>query len=394
MNPSIEYSDVLLRVLIRYLNGIITIGISFPVLKLYFKNQRRFYLHWGVGFLFYGINIIVRAYFDYQPGPYWESFIWLIFIFYYLGFMNIIVGIGDLIGHAKGAFAYSILLLIIPALIYLLPNDSGFLWTIGISPYALISLSLIFIKRTYGEALDLFIVGWVLLLIINIAMPLEMMNPVYIDIVAILAKLIIFQGMMSPRFSLLADNMKQFLLAGLPEVYPSDINEHIILILPNESHRENELEWISHHVTDNSKNGIRTVLVTLYDLITSSQLETKGLHRDDIYLVRLMPKGDRVMQSIGDSVAVMSDELNRFKMLISEIIDFSNERKIHCNIILYSLSWAIHTHGEEEVYSLILEKTPDLKASFVQLYCFFYPKTHEELEVAKFKRLADKIIII
>ena len=126
MNPSIEYSDVLLRVLIRYLNGIITIGISFPVLKLYFKNQRRFYLHWGVGFLFYGINIIVRAYFDYQPGPYWESFIWLIFIFYYLGFMNIIVGIGDLIGHAKGAFASSILLLIIPALIYLLPNDSGF----------------------------------------------------------------------------------------------------------------------------------------------------------------------------------------------------------------------------------------------------------------------------
>jgi len=331
---------------------------------------------------------------DYQPEPYRDSFIWIIFIFYFLGFMNIIIGIGELLGQPKIAFAYSLLLLIIPVLINILPSGTGLMWTISLSPYALISLSLIFIKRKYGESLDLFIVGWVILLIINIAMPLDMMNPVYIDLVAILAKIIIFHGMMGPRFSILADNMKQFLLTGLPEEYPSSINEHIILILPNESHRGNELEWISHHVTDNSKLGIRTVLVTLYDLITPSQLETKGLHRDDIYFVRLMPKGDRVMQSIGDSMAVMSDELTRLKMLISEIIEFSNERKIHCNIILYSLSWAIHTHGEAEVYSLILEKAPDLKASSVQIYCFFYPETHEELEVAKFKRLADKIIVI
>ena len=394
INPSIEMSDALLRILVRLLNGIITASFFLPLIQLYFKNRRRFYLNWSAGFLFYGINIIIRAVMDYQPEPYRDSFIWIIFIFYFLGFSNIIIGIGELLGRPKTAFAYSLLLLIIPIMINILPSGTGLMWTISLSPYALISLSLIFIKRKYGESLDLFIVGWVLLFIINIAMPLDMMNPIYIDLVAILAKLIIFHGMMSPRFSILADNMKQFLLTGLPEVYPSDINEHIILILPNESHRENELEWISHHVTDNSKHGIRTVLVTLYDLITSSQLETKGLHRDDVYLVRLMPKGDRVMQSIGDRVAVMSDELTRLKMLISEIIDFSNERKIHCNIILYSLSWAIHTHGEEEVYSLILEKTPDLKASFVQLYCFFYPGTHEELEVAKFKRLADKIITI
>jgi len=392
--PSIEMSDALLRILVRLLNGIITASFFLPLIQLYFKNRRRFYLNWSAGFLFYGINIIIRAVLDYNPIPNRDSFIWIIFIFYFLGFSNIIIGIGELLGRPKAAFAYSFLLLIIPALINILPNEFGLMWIISLSPYALISLSLIFIKRKYGESLDLFIVGWVLLLIINTAMPLEMMNPVYVDLVAILAKLIILQGMMSPRFSLLADNMKQFLLTGFPEVYPSEINEHIILILPNESHRENELEWISHHVTDNSKHGIRTVLVTLYDLITPSQLETKGLHRDDIYFVRLMPKGDRVMQSIGDREAVMSDELTRLKMLLSEIIEFSNERKIHCNIIIYSLSWAIHTHGEEEVYSLILEKTPELKASSVQVYCFFYPETHEELEVAKFKRLADKIITI
>jgi hypothetical protein len=393
-NPGIEMSDALLRILVRLLNGIITASFFLPLIQLYLKNRRRFYLNWSTGFLLYGINIIIRAVMDYNPKPYRDSFIWIIFIFYFLGFSNIIIGIGELLGRPKLAFAYSFLLLIIPVLINMLPNGISLMWTISLSPYALISLSLIFIKRNYGESLDLFIVGWVLLLIINIAMPLEMMNPVYIDLVAILAKLIIFQGMMSPRFSLLADNMKQFLLTGFPEVYPSNTSEHIIMILPNESQRENEVEWISHHVTDNSKHGIRTVLVTLYDLITPSQLEAKGLHRDDIYLVRLMPKGDRVMQSIGDRVAVMSDELTRLKMLISEIIDFSNERQIHCNIIIYSLSWAIHTHGEEEVYSLILEKTPDLKASFVQVYFFFYPDTHEEVEVAKFKRLADKIITI
>ena len=393
-NPGIEMSDALLRILVRLLNGIITASFFLPLLQLYFKSRRRFYFNWSAGFLLYGINIIIRAVMDYNPKPDRDSFIWIVFIFYFLGFSNIIIGIGDLLERPRAAFSYSFLLLIIPALINILPNEFGLMWLISLSPYALISLSLIFIKRRYGESLDLFIVGWVLLLIINTALPSEMMNPVYIDLVAILAKLIIFQGMMSPRFSLLADNMKQFLLTGLPEVYPSDITEHIILILPNESHRENELEWISRHVTDNSKHGRRTILVTLYDLITPSQLEAKGLHRDDIYLVRLMPKGDRVMQSIGDRTAVMSDELTRIKMLISEIIEFSNERKIHCDIILYSLSWAVHTHGEEEVYSLILEKIPDLKASFVQIYCFFYPETHEELEVAKFKRLADKIIII
>ena len=394
MDPGIVMSDALLRILVRLLNGVITASFSFPLLRLYLKSRRRFYFNWAAGFLLYGVNILVRAVMDYQPTPYKDSFIWVIFIFYFLGFMNIILGIGELLGRPKTAFAYSLLLLVIPVLINLLPEGTGLMWTISLSPYALISLSLIFIKRKYGESLDLFIVGWVLLFITNAAMPLETMNPVYIDLVAILAKLIIFQGMMSPRFSLLADNMKRFLLTGLPEIYPSDINDHIIMVLPDDNRREDELSWLSRHVADNSQHGIRTVLVTLYDLITPSQLESKGLHRDDIYLVRLMPKGDRAMQSIGDSMAVMSDELGRLQMLISEIIEYSNERKIHCNIIIYTLSWVIQTHGEEEVYSLILEKIPDLKASFVQLYYFFYPETHGELEVAKFKRLADRIITI
>jgi hypothetical protein len=223
-------------------------------------------------------------------------------------------------------------------------------------------------------------------------MPLNMMDPVYIDLIAILGKIIIYQGMMSPRFSLLADNMKRFLITGLPELYPSDINEHMIIVRPHGSNRENELEWISNHVTNTSKLGMRTVLVTLYDLIIPSQLEMKGILRDDIYFVRMIPKGERIVQTIGDSIAIMSDDISQFKLLLTEIIDFSNERKIHCNIILYSLSWFIHTHGVEEVYSLFLEKIPDLKESFVQIFCFIYPETHGEVEVAKFKRLADKVI--
>jgi hypothetical protein len=184
------------------------------------------------------------------------------------------------------------------------------------------------------------------------------------------------------------------LLSGAPELYPEGIFEHCTLVNSNSSHRSQELDWIRRKAIENSRLGIRMILVALYDLITSSDLESNGLKDDDLYLVRMLPRGDQPIQTVGDSVATMSDDLAQLEILISEIIDYSIERGIRCDIVLYSISWAIHTHGWRRVYSLLTSKIPELKTSNVHLYCFYYPQTHERTEVSKFEKIADRVLTI
>ena len=382
------------RVLMRFLNGFVTVGIFPFLLRLYMKNRKRFYLLWGVGFLLYGANIIIRAVIDcvieYDPGP----IHWLVFAFYTFGFVCIITGTGDLAGRARIAFASSLILVLAPFVFYYFSEPELLALSLTLSPYLLIGLYLYYIKRRFGASLDLFIFGWLFLFVVNIATPLETMDPLYVDLFAIIGKTIIFRGMMTPRFSFMADDMKRFLLSGAPELYPEGIFEHCTLVNSNSSNRSQELDWIRRKAIENSRLGIRMILVALYDLITSSDLESNGLKDDDLYLVRMLPRGDQPIQTVGDSVATMSDDLAQLEILISEIIDYSIERGIRCDIVLYSISWAIHTHGWRRVYSLLTSKIPELKTSNVHLYCFYYPQTHERTEVSKFEKIADRVLTI
>jgi len=220
-----------------------------------------------------------------------------------------------------------------------------------------------------------------------------MINLIYVDVFAICGKFVIFIGMISPQFAVLVDDMKKFLISGTPGEYPSRIQEHFILVNIKTSEKYQEYDWISDKVKGNIKQGIRTILIVLYDLITPSELRSRGIEENDLYFVSMYPSRELKIQSFEDNTALMSDHLSQLDLLISEIIEYSEERKIRCNIILYTLTWVIHTHGWDNVYRLLISEIPKLKKSNVQLYSVYYPETHTVEEISKFERIADKILI-
>jgi len=380
---------------VRLANGLVTVGLSLFLFKIFGRTGRRFYLFWGAGFFLYGININLRAVFNLTNWAEPNSAMWFVFLFYMSGFIFMITGIGDLIDKAKVALASVLALPLIPFIVYVVSGPALIGWSVTLSPFLLISVSLVFIRRKYAASVDLFILGWLLLLLTNFAWPLNMMNPIYLELFAIFGKIVIFVGMINPRFSLLADDLKRYLISGIPEAYTDETLEHFTLLYPKSHQRTREIKSIHEIVTENSIKGIKTILITLYDLISPLELKSIGLTEDNLYLVRMIPAGESSIQAFQDSIMTMKDDLTQLEIFLTDIINISNEKKIRCNVILYTLSWIIHTHGWKRVYSLLISKMPDLKASLVHLYCFYYPETHEDkAEISKFEKLADKITTI
>ena len=378
--------------LVRLLNGIITISISPFLYRMYVRNKKKFYLLWCAGFLLYGINILCRAMVNLLAENFSSPLLWASFVFYMLGNISIIVGIGDLVERTRVALLSLLLLPLPPFVTYILSGPVLIGWSISLSPYILICIGLVFIKRKFPASLDLFIIGWIFLFLINLAQPLNMIAPAYIDILAIIGKIIMYKGMTNPRFSFLADDMKRYLLSGTAEKYPQSISEHVLLVNLDSGHRDEELEWITDQIKNNSLEGTRTIFVALYDLISSSNLTTRGLNEGDYYLVRMLPSNEQKMQIFEDNIAVINDSLLQLDILISEIVAYSQDRRIRIDFIVYTLSTIIHTHGWENVFNLLTSKISKIKNSDVKFFGFYYPETHPLEEIAKFERLADRII--
>jgi hypothetical protein len=381
--------------IVMLMNGLVTAGFSPFLLKIYRRNKKRFYLYWGAGFLLYGINIILRAFSIINVNESLAPAIWVVvFASYMSGFTLIITGNGSLMGMAKVWLASSVSIFLIPVTVYLLSGPESVGWVASLTPYFLTSLSMFFIRRRYHVSLDLFIMGWLTLLLVNLAMPLSLIRSEYIEVLAIFAKTIIFVGMVSPRFSFLEDDVRRFLISGLPKEYPSEENGRFFLINPGEGNRNDEVKWIKEKVAGNSENGIKTILISFYDLISVSALGSVGLGKD-LYLVRMQAGGNHNVQVFKDSTTTMTDDLSQFNFFLSDMFAYSTERNIRCDVILYTLSWIIHSNGWKRVYSQFLSMSPGLKASQVNMYCFYYPETHgDRAEVSVFEKLADRIILI
>lgn len=380
---------------LRLANGLVTVGL-FPFLfQIYRRTRKRFYLLWGVGFLFYGFNILIRTEI---PLTKWTDAIpaqWFAFFFNMSGFILIITGIGALLDKDKIVFVSALGLPLIPIIVYVVSGPKLIGWAATLSPWLLISLSLIFIWRKYKASVGLFIVGWLFLFFVNVSIPLNMMNAIFADLLALFGKIVIFAGMTSPRFSLLVDDLKRFLISGIPEAYPNETLDHCTLVHLKSGQRAQEIEWIIKKVAENSAKAIRTILISLYDLISPLDLRSVGLSEGDLYLVRMLVGGESFPKIFEDSVMIMNDDLTQLEIFISDIISYSKERRIQCDIILYTLSWFVHTHGWKRVYSFLISKISALKASSVRLYCFYYPETHENIsEISVFERIADRIITI
>ncbi len=379
----------------RLINGLITVTF-FPFLfRIFQKTKRRFYLLWSIGFLLYGINILLRVFLPFFSIA--DSLFELLFpfIFVLISHIFIITGIGDLIDKARVVLLSSLVLPLIMVILYFTTRPWGIGWTISLSPFLFVSIALLIIRMRYSASLDLIIVGWTILLLTNTGYALNVVSEMFIEIYAIFAKVVIFMGMTYSRFVFLADDLKRFLISGIPDVYPNESIDHFTLINPSTGQRKSEIQWIIERTKENSLKAIRTILITVYDLISPSDLRVGGLEEGDLYLIRMLPGGRGPMHVFEEHIMTINDDLNELDILFSDIINFSNERGINCEMILYTLSSLIHTHGWKRVYSFMISKIPELKASNVHAYILYYPETHSsKAEIAKFEKLADKTINI
>ncbi|MFH2110678.1 MAG: hypothetical protein ABIJ47_05390 [Candidatus Bathyarchaeota archaeon] len=356
---------------------------------MYRKTQKRFYLFWGVGFLLYGLNILMRI----GTGPSYSQ--WFAAFFLLGGFISMIGGIADLVNRIS--LLYVVLLLPISLLILLVSPypDSVFIeragWVIGILPYLIIFVIFLLIQVNFSTALDLLLVGWAVLLLTNIAYAFNAMEPYFVDIMAIFAKIVIFIGMIKPSFSLLVDDLKEFLISGNPTVYVVEENGGVTLISTG-VYRNAVLDWIEEKVLDNSRKGIRTILISTYDLISVNDLTSKKID-DKVYFVRMIAGARGSMNIFEENIMQIDDDLNLLELLFTDIIKYSADRKLNCDIILYSISSLIHNYGWRRVYSFLLSNMTQIKASRVRLFLFFVPETHDDpSEIKKFESIADNIV--
>lgn len=378
----------LIGILVRSINGLITIGLFILLYKIYKKNNKKFYLFWGVGFLLYGANIITRIGLSPQYGMI------LPMLFLLGGFVFILAGIGELVNRTKEMVLSTLILPIAILILHFTSGSEALGWGLSILPYLMLSASLLLIRINYPSTLDLLTLGWINLLLVNIAYAMNMMDSTYVDVMAIFGKIVIYRGMTDPSFSLLADDLKRYLISGYPEVYSDSGPGSFNLVNNSSNQKTKEIKWIIDKARDNSSKGIRTILITTYDLITPHDLRTSGLD-ERLYIVKMLQGGRGPMNTFEEHIMTVNDDLDQLGILFSDVINYSNERKINCEIILYTVSNLIHTHGWKRVYTLIISQITRLKSSKVQVYGFYHPETHESsADTAKFEKLSDKIITL
>ncbi len=375
----------------RLVNGVFTMAIAAAIFTTYMKTSRRFYLIWSVGFLTYGLSIVIRSVSPYLQLDFMTEAAFS-GLFLMIGFSAIFAGLGDLVDQLRRYLLGSLIVPLSIIVIYLTSAPETLGWLLGIVPYLLISGTLVFMRLRYKADVDLLIFGWLFLLVVNVGIPFNFIAPAYGEVLAILGKTVVLAGIIVPKFTFLADDLKQFLLSGSTETYDEGEGGGITLIkstLP----RGEEIKWITNKINEKKGRVQRTILVTTHDLISPGEIKRERVNEADLYIVRLI-HGNRESGSIfQDRVMSINDDIMEFGILMSEIIAFAQERKIKINIIFYNLSAFVEMHDWKAVQKQFLTMVPRLKAARVRLNVFFYPEVHEDVTIAEsFEKMADKVV--
>ena len=382
-----------LNLFFRLFNGAVTIAIASLLLSIFRKTNRRFYLYWGIGYVLYGVNIIIRML---TPTELGVSFLGVIaFLFLMLGFAMMVAGIGELVDRTRTFLVSSLSIILIPLIQFTLDREwVPLVMILGLAPYLFMVLSLIVIDWKFGVEVKLQIAGWLNLFFINLGFITEIVDPGFTDLTSIVAKIVIYLGMTQPKFSFLADDLRMFLIGGVPEEYTNRVEGRLTMLSQSNTGKEKDVQWIRERLLNNSKKGIRTLLISMYDLITPDDIINKDAV-DELYFVRVLPGNRSILRTFEDRIMSINDDLNQMDILFSDVISYSNERTIPCEIILYTLSHLIHIHGWRRVYSFITSKNPVIKSSQVQFTCFYDSRSHEDRsEIIKFENLADSMVSV
>ena len=379
--------------LFRLFNGVVTIAIASLLLSIFRKTNRRFYLYWGAGYALYGVNIIIRMLTPTELGI--SSLGVIAFLLLMLGFAMMVAGIGELVNRPKAFLTSSLTIALLPLIQFILGREwVPIMMIVALAPYLFMVLSLMVINWRYGIDVKLQIAGWLNLFFVNLGFITGFVDPGFTDLTSITAKTVIYLGMTQPRFSFFADDLRTFLIGGVPEEYVNHVGGKFNMVNQSNTGKGKDVQWIKDRLLSNSKKGIRTLLITMYDLITADDISNSDVS-DELYLVRVLPGNRSLLKTFEDRITSINDDPNQIDILFSDVVSYSNERRIPCEIILYTLSHLIHAHGWRRVYSFITSKNPVIKSSQVQFTCFYDPRSHEDAsEIIKFEDLADSLVSV
>ncbi len=360
---------------------------------VYAKFGRRsfFHLFWALGFIFSGIGVLSRLNFQVD--------LFLLGVLFTASFTMFFVGISFLFPKFKGVLLFTVatvcLILLETYLLY-----PGLVFAVAPIPYTVVLLGIVLVMRKYGKFLYSLFFGWIILTVVDLATFSGFLSLYYAYMLTVPAKVLVLYGAINPMFGMVGVEMQKWLwrTAQLPPVKRS----HFTLIKCVKTPYTREISWIKQRIVDNIKNGIKTFLVVLYDLISVDMLkDLEFLEHRDVHVIRILRETEepRLKEEYDifdkEKILVVKDDLTSFARLISRIVRYSQEKGLTCNIIFYSFSWLIHTHGWRNIYLLLTYKIPEIKNSNVYLHALYYPEIHEEkVTVNIFEKLAEEIITI
>jgi hypothetical protein len=187
------------------------------------------------------------------------------------------------------------------------------------------------------------------------------------------------------------DNIKDFLVSSDSSLSYKPINHLVVIEPPSIRDKTDELQVIVNRLERSKKLGVRTVLITTYDLLTRENFKEFGVAEDDLYIVRML--GGEIGSDFSfEHNTVIRDDIKDLDLVLSNIITYSKENNIGCEVFFYDLSTLMHIHGAKRVYSFMVSKISKLKDSNVCFFAYCYPVTHDnKTDVALIESIADEV---
>lgn len=382
---------VTINLLLRLVNMLVTFYLSILLYRVYRTTSRRFYLYWNLGYLFYGLNILVRLV---TPESFEITVSNMVAFFLVMSaFVFMVLGVGELIEKKRIMLASSILLLLSPIVqVFAGQELVPFTMAFALIPYLFMASSLLIISLRSDVELKLLTSGWWILFLANFGFLTGQIESGFVDLISIVGKIIIYSGMIHPNFSFIVENLHSFMLGGIATEYMEDTQGKFTLVNLNNVNKEKNIQWIKDRIDENITKGVRTIFVTLYDMITPGDI-LESETADELYFVRVVPGNRGLPNAFEEKIVSINDDMNQLDILFTDILSFSAESRVPCDIIVYTFSHLIHTHGWKRVYTFVTSKNPLLKSSLVELTGFYSPTAHKDSsEIITFETLADRII--
>lgn len=338
----------------------------------------------------YGLNIIIRVF----EADYELNLLGIVStLLIYAGYSFMFVGLGDIIDQTRNMTLIVMLLPVIPIGGFFTglewPNLSAFL-ILFLS--LLIGGTLIYIHIKSDTKLHILIFGWFMILFLNIIFVSGFLDPGIVDLLQGIQKIVLYLGIRQPRFTSIADRFEQYMISGFSSEFVDLSSGSLSMIDMRNLSRDQEEDWIIKRAAVNKAKGVRTILLSMYDLINTSLLADSD-PENDIYYVKVLQGVTKNSPVFEDQTMVLRDDMRLISLFFRDLVDYSIEKRIPCEVILYNLSTLIHSHNWRPVYGFLISATPIIKTSSVNLICIYHPESHEDdSEIKKFETLADSVI--